>query len=41
MNDRQESKLIMHQKVLDTCRKYASVYAGVPAFGQAVAQNSE
>ncbi|MDR1156061.1 MAG: hypothetical protein LBL04_15245 [Bacteroidales bacterium] len=28
----------MYQKVLGTCRKYASVYAGVPAFGQAVAQ---
>jgi hypothetical protein len=38
MNDRQESKLIMYQKVSDTCKKYASVYAGVPAFGQAVTQ---
>ncbi|MDR1666757.1 MAG: hypothetical protein LBS03_03565 [Bacteroidales bacterium] len=38
MNDRQESKLAMYQKVLDTCKKYASVYADVPAFGQAVAQ---
>ncbi|MDR1672107.1 MAG: hypothetical protein LBS09_01380, partial [Bacteroidales bacterium] len=38
MNDRQESKLAMYQKVSDTCRKYASAYAGVPAFGQAVAQ---
>ncbi|MDR1172429.1 MAG: hypothetical protein LBL24_08260 [Bacteroidales bacterium] len=38
MNDRQESKLTMYQKVLDACRKYASVYTGVPAFGQAVAQ---
>jgi hypothetical protein len=38
MNDRQESKLTMYQKVLDTCRKNASVYAGVPVFGQAVVQ---
>jgi hypothetical protein len=38
MNDLQESKLAMYQKVSDTCRKYASAYAGVPAFGQAVAQ---
>ncbi|MDR1155655.1 MAG: hypothetical protein LBL04_13195 [Bacteroidales bacterium] len=38
MNDRQESKLTMYQKVLDTCRKNAFVYAGVPAFGQAVVQ---
>jgi hypothetical protein len=38
MNDRQESKLTMYQKVLDTCKKNAFVYAGVPAFGQAVVQ---
>jgi hypothetical protein len=38
MNDNQESKLTMYQKVSDTCKKYASVYAGVPAFGQAVSQ---
>jgi hypothetical protein len=40
MNDRQESKLTMYQKVLDTCNKYAPVYSGVPAFGQSVEQLS-
>jgi hypothetical protein len=38
MNDRQESKLTMYQKVLDTCKENASVYAGVPAFEEAVTQ---
>jgi hypothetical protein len=40
MNDRQESKLSMYQKVLDTCNRYAPVYTGVPAFGQSVEQFS-
>jgi hypothetical protein len=40
MNDRQESKLNMFQKVLDTCNKYAPVYSGVPAFRISVEQLS-
>jgi hypothetical protein len=38
MNDRQESKLTMYQKVSNACKKYASAYAGVSVFGQSVAQ---
>jgi len=38
MNDRQESKLNMFQKVLDTCREHKQVYAGFPAFADSVGQ---
>jgi hypothetical protein len=38
MNDRQELKLSMFQKVLDTCREHEQVYAGFPAFTDSVGQ---
>lgn len=36
MTDRQEAKLNMFQEVLNTCRNYNQVYAGIPVFVQAV-----
>lgn len=38
MNDRQESKLDMFQRVLNTCKNYNQVYAKIPVFVQSVGE---